>query len=316
MKIHLRTAVINDILVLKHWDKQPHVLRARNLTEPDTEWNWEAEINRTPFWRELLIGEVDDRPAAFLQIIDPNEEDTHYWGNVPPGQRAIDIWIGEEQDMGKGYGTVLMQLALDRCFANEAVQTVVIDPLEENKKARTFYEKLGFTFVAQRMFGEDRCSVYQIDRWEWMEATKTQPEVECAGGILVREGTFLFGKRSAAASWYREVWDVFGGHAERGETLSDALVREFGEELGIVPTRYQQTAVFNYYEGGVQKKVQYHHFFVTEWAGEIRNAGAEHTEMRWFNRPELNSLLLAAKEYLPLIDTWIQSAGKHEYKAF
>ena len=192
MKIYLRPAALSDVPVLKHWDSQPHVLKSRNLMEPDTEWDWETEIARTLVWRELLIGEVDNRPAAFLQIIDPKEEDTHYWGEVPQGWRAIDIWIGEKRDLGKGHGTVLMQLALDRCFADETVQKVVIDPLEENKKARVFYEKLGFSFVAPRMFGEDRCSVYEISRSEWTAAAKTQPKVACAGGILVKEGSFCW----------------------------------------------------------------------------------------------------------------------------
>lgn len=166
MKIYLRPAAKSDVPVLKEWDRQLHVLNARNLMEPEpeTEWNWEVEIIRAPPWRELLIGDVDSRPVAFLQIIDPKEEDTHYWGDAPPGQRAIDIWIGDKQDIGKGYGTVMMQLALDKCFADEAVQQVVIDPLEENIRAHRFYEKLGFTFVELGTFGEDRCAVYSMDR--------------------------------------------------------------------------------------------------------------------------------------------------------
>lgn len=315
MKIYLRPAAINDVPVLKHWDSQPHVLKARNLTEPDTEWNWEAEINRAPSWRELLIGEVDNRPVAFLQIIDPQEEDTHYWGDVPQHQRAIDIWIGEEQDLGNGYGTVMMQLTLDRCFADETVQKVVIDPLEENKRAHIFYEKLGFKFVAPRMFGEDRCYVYEMHRSEWIAAAKTQPNVTCAGGMLVKEGQFLLGKRSAAASWYPEVWDVFGGHAEQGEAPVQTLLRELREELAIVPTRYQLAAVFTYFKGCVQKKVQYHHYFITEWTGELQKAGTEHTEIRWFDRSELVAIPLAAKEYLPLIDAWMHTAGGQGYKA-
>jgi RimJ/RimL family protein N-acetyltransferase len=53
--------------------------------------------------------------------------------------RAIDIWIGEESDLGRGYGTEMMRLALDRCFADQAVKAVLLDPLTRNTRAHRFY---------------------------------------------------------------------------------------------------------------------------------------------------------------------------------
>ena len=29
----------------------------------------------------------------------------HYWGEVPENLRAVDLWIWNESDLGKGYGT-------------------------------------------------------------------------------------------------------------------------------------------------------------------------------------------------------------------
>ena len=34
------------------------------------------------------------------------------------------------------------------------------------------------------------------------------------------------------------LWSLFGGHKEAGEELSEALVREVGEEIGFVPTTF------------------------------------------------------------------------------
>jgi aminoglycoside 6'-N-acetyltransferase len=36
-----------------------------------------------------------------IQIIDPAQEETHYWGDVEAELRAIDIWIGEESDLDR-----------------------------------------------------------------------------------------------------------------------------------------------------------------------------------------------------------------------
>ncbi len=132
--------------------------------DPDDDWNWEFELSRNPTWREQLVAELDEKPIGFVQIIDPYLEETHYWGDVTQNKRAIDIWIGEEHNLGKGYGTTIMQLAIDRCFSNTDINGILIDPLKTNTKAHKFYEKLGFKFIEERTFDETACFVYELDR--------------------------------------------------------------------------------------------------------------------------------------------------------
>lgn len=149
--------------MLRRWDEAPHVV----ASDPNDDWDWENELTKNPPWREQLIAEVDGVAIGFVQIIDPAEEDSHYWGEIQRNLRAIDIWIGEENFLGKGYGTYIMKLALDRCFANPAVEAVLIDPLANNTRAHRFYERLGFKPVGRRQFGADDCIVYRLDRSEW-----------------------------------------------------------------------------------------------------------------------------------------------------
>jgi hypothetical protein len=58
--IELRKAVIEDLDVLKYWDKQEHVI----ASDPNDDWNWEYELTRNPEWREQLIAELDERPIG------------------------------------------------------------------------------------------------------------------------------------------------------------------------------------------------------------------------------------------------------------
>lgn len=161
----LRHAGLGDAALLRRWDEQPHVL----ASDPNDEWNWKIELTRTHDWREQLLAEIDGRPIGFIQIIDPAREDSHYWGNVPPNLRAIDIWIGEPTDLGRGYGTRMMRAALERCFAASEVTAALIDPLESNVGARRFYERLGFIPDGPRRFGEDHCMVYRLTRADWLD---------------------------------------------------------------------------------------------------------------------------------------------------
>ncbi len=170
MMIGLRPASIKDLDLLRRWDKQPHVV----VADPHDDWEWETELLNNPGWREQLIAELNGRPIGFIQIIDPAREESGYWGEIGSAYRAIDIWIGEESDLGKGYGTKMMEMAIERCFKNGKVKAILIDPLASNTDAHRFYERLGFRFVEERRFGEDDCFVFQLDRDVLSERRKTE----------------------------------------------------------------------------------------------------------------------------------------------
>lgn len=161
--MNLRPATSLDVELLRHWDEQPHVIAAN----PNDECDWEEELGRSADWQEQLIAEIEGRPIGYLAIIDPAREEGHYWGDVPAGLRAIDIWIGAASDLGKGYGTRMMTLALARCFRDPTVTAVLIDPLASNTRAHRFYERLGFRFVEERRLDLDDCFVYRLEREDW-----------------------------------------------------------------------------------------------------------------------------------------------------
>ncbi len=164
--IRLRPASPDDVALLRHWDEQPHII----ASNPNDDWGWETELHKHPDWREQLIAEDDGRPVGYVEIIDPAREEEHYWGDVPPGLRAIDIWIGEPGDVGRGYGTQMMRAALARCFADPGVTAVVVDPLADNIRAHRFYQRFGFEFVERRRFGVDDCFVFRLERGHYTPA--------------------------------------------------------------------------------------------------------------------------------------------------
>lgn len=162
----LRAATPADLELLRYWDQKPHVI----ASDPNDDWDWEHELFKTPEWREQLIAEIDGRPIGFMEIMDPARDESHYWGDCDPDLRALDIWIGEESDLGHGLGTQMMKLALERCFADSNVTAVLVDPIESNTRAHRFYQRLGFQVQEHRRFGEDDCLVMRLDRIDWASA--------------------------------------------------------------------------------------------------------------------------------------------------
>lgn len=71
--MNLRQANLADLATLQYWDEQPHVI----ASDPNDDWHWEEELDRTPDWREQLIAEINGRAIGFFKL------------SIQHGKRAI-----------------------------------------------------------------------------------------------------------------------------------------------------------------------------------------------------------------------------------
>ena len=160
MSVNLRIATSDDAPILKLWDLDDAVGYAGG---DDDNYDWDYELPRMVPWREILIAELDARPIGVVVLIDTLREESHYWGTgAPENSWAIDIWIGREQHRSKGFGTDMMKQAIGRCFEKHGASCVLIDPLQSNLRAISFYRRLGFSDVGPRRFGNDDCLVMSL----------------------------------------------------------------------------------------------------------------------------------------------------------
>src|ERR1700726_4811085 len=56
--------------------------------------------------------------------------------------------------------------------------------------------------------------------------------------LFIRDGMVLLARRSPHRTTYPALWSFPGGHVEQDESLTDALIRELREEVGVVPTSF------------------------------------------------------------------------------
>lgn len=165
------------------WDREPHVIACYS-DRPELEVafdgiDWLEELSQrseVSFYQVADVFEDEGwRPIGVIQVIDPHREPTHYWGDIAPNLRAMDIWIGPPDALNKGYGTQMMSQAISSAFADPIVTAIIIDPLNTNTDAHRFYRRLGFEAVGRRIFNdEDDCLVMRLERATW-EARERGP---------------------------------------------------------------------------------------------------------------------------------------------
>lgn len=171
MTVRLRPAEASDVALLEAWDRAPHVIAA-TTDDPAAEEgfgaDWAGEIALQSDVFRYFIAEAGGRPIGAMLVIDPAREPTQYWGAIEECLRALDIWIGEADALGKGYGTKMMRLAIEACFSDPTVAAIVIDPLASNTRAHAFYRRLGFRAEGRRVFGDGSdCLVHRLTRADW-----------------------------------------------------------------------------------------------------------------------------------------------------
>jgi 8-oxo-dGTP diphosphatase len=122
-----------------------------------------------------------------------------------------------------------------------------------------------------------------------------------AGGMIVRAGRLLLGRRAPHRRICPDTWDLIGGHMEPGETLDETLIRELAEEIEIAPTVFAKVAMIDFTEEAGEP-VHFHLFRVTAFEGEPRLANDEHTDLRWFSFADAAALPdLASPRYRPVL---------------
>ena len=175
----LRAATHADIPTLQRWDRDPTVIASVSDDPNETvafgeenDWVENIDLYQRDVW-EYWIAELDGRPIGAMQLCDPHLEPTHYWGDIEPNLRALDIWIGEPDARGQGHGETMMRLGIVAAFEDPAVTAIVIDPLASNTRAHAFYQRLGFVPIERRMFGDDDTLVHKLTREDWSKLPRT-----------------------------------------------------------------------------------------------------------------------------------------------
>jgi aminoglycoside 6'-N-acetyltransferase len=107
-----RSVAESDLLLLRGWRVQPHVIRWWGPPEVEDAAETLAD-GRVAMW----IVEHDGRPLAYAQDYSPHDWDNHPFAYLPPGARGIDQYVGPADMLRQGHGSAFVRAHVEQLFA-------------------------------------------------------------------------------------------------------------------------------------------------------------------------------------------------------
>jgi RimJ/RimL family protein N-acetyltransferase len=152
MQISFKKFTLEDVPLYYLWAEKPHVKNIwfKDGYQPKEYILEKMEGNGIDYPFVILL---DNKPIGHIQYWDIHARDTlikdeiDYFTGEPEHTYGIDLFIGEEEYLGKGVGTATViaftKFLIEKCHAKK----IVIDPDASNIAAIRCYEKAGFRFL-------------------------------------------------------------------------------------------------------------------------------------------------------------------------
>lgn len=97
-------------------------------------------------------------------------------------------------------------------------------------------------------------------------------------GLLYENGRILLGMKKRGFGEGR--WNGFGGKVQEGETVEEAMMREYNEECGIGIEKYEKIGLIDFIFKNNPEILRVHIFKVLEYSGEPKES--EEMRPQWF----------------------------------
>lgn len=113
---------------------------------------------------------IDDAPIGYIVCCDLYayrnlfQNPKGIFTQEEPGTFCMDLFIGEEACLNKGYGTEIVKQFTDKIFKDFNAKIIYIDPTVTNKRAIRCYEKAGFKFSRIANDGITDCYVMELKK--------------------------------------------------------------------------------------------------------------------------------------------------------
>jgi RimJ/RimL family protein N-acetyltransferase len=156
-----------DMPLFMLWAQKPHVKDVwfSGGYEPLEKYYQKVDGNGYDY---PFIIYADNRAIGYIQCTDlyayrakcPNPKGLFTKEEL--GSFCLDLFIGEEDFLNKGYGTKIVKAFVSKLLTEFKAKKILLDPSCSNKRAIRCYEKVGFKIIRKEHDGVNECCVMQF----------------------------------------------------------------------------------------------------------------------------------------------------------
>ncbi len=134
---------------MKRWLRKPHVLEfwPEQMTDKQITEKYLSHIDSNIVFPFLIY--FSETAIGYIQAYQANHVGDGWWPDEKEGTYGLDLFIGEVDYLGKGYGTKVIKSFLNHIRNTHEVRKWIIDVDPKNTRAIRCYEKAGFRFVKE-----------------------------------------------------------------------------------------------------------------------------------------------------------------------
>ncbi len=140
----------NDYLLLHHWCSNKNVyewFEQRILSVEEIQNKYHKKIMENK--QKLLIIQYDNQDIGLVQIY-PYEDDL----DIPELNKyhslyEYDLFIGEEEYLSKGIGSMVVKLVNEMIYNNYHADGIILRPFKRNIRAIKCYQKNNFRIIKE-----------------------------------------------------------------------------------------------------------------------------------------------------------------------
>lgn len=146
-QINFKCMQPSDFKQIYDWIQQPHVSKWWSDPRDWSEFRLKFQNKLESPYRSCFIIYEDDKPIGYIQSYVANKFPE--WPSEPAGTYGMDLFIGDGNYIGKGYGSHIVALFVQELFKRPDVMRVIINPDIDNIAAIKAYERAGFRKIGK-----------------------------------------------------------------------------------------------------------------------------------------------------------------------
>lgn len=134
----------DDLDLLCQWFNKPHVLEWWNdhLTAEEIKEKYGKRVGDSVVCPYIVY--LNEKPIGYIQYYWANRLGSEQWSNEDDNAVGLDQFIGDENYLNQGLGTLMLKAFIKYLFENHPIKKIITEADLNNLRAKRCYQKAGF----------------------------------------------------------------------------------------------------------------------------------------------------------------------------